>query len=77
MAQQAKPDLPVDHDRAAALRIAAHAGERSRNCVAHDHIGSQRRFGESNSVGQDRAGEDREHRPAGGAVETLSQKSHP
>ena len=42
MAQQAKPDLPVDDDRPAALRIPGRARQRDRDRVADDHIGSQR-----------------------------------
>ena len=46
MAQQAKPDLPIGHDRAAARRIALRAGQRGRDRVADDRIGAQALLGE-------------------------------
>src|SRR5690348_1984794 len=41
MAQQAEPDLPIEHDCLAARRIAFGAGQRGRNRVAHDGVGAQ------------------------------------
>jgi hypothetical protein len=74
MTQQAKPDLPIDDNRPAALRVPAGAGQGCRNGIAHDRIGPQLRLG-ARPI-RNRAGHDGKCRRAEACAnaQTLSQK---